>query len=617
MGRLLHGVAAVLLWTVAMLDGALASHKRVLLLESFGRDFAPFNRFESDFREELSLQFEGTVEYFEVPLATARLWQGTGESAFSKYLQSLFAEHPADLIVAIGGPAARFLEQHRQQLFASTPALLTAVDQKRVDGTNLSANDAVVANTIDLGAAIDNILKTLPETDNIAVVIGDSPNERFWVDEARRVFQRFANKVRLTWLNDLPFDEIRQRVATLPPHSAIFFGLFSVDAAGIAHEGFGAIREIHAAANAPLFSWVDAYLGMGIVGGPLLPTREIARQAASTAIRILDGEKPENIQSPAIGFAPPVYDGRELQRWNIKEDKLPLGSQIRFRPITVWQQYWWQLLLIWAVVLVQGALITVLLLERRRRHLAESESRHRLIEVAHLNRTATAGAMSASVAHELNQPLGAILNNTETAELLLGADNVDISQIREILEDIRRDDQRATEIIKGFRALLKRQAGVETKELDLNDSVNDVIRIVEPEAKARDIIVTREGEQRRLLVRANSVHVQQVILNLVLNAMEAMSTGTSANRQICIRTELVAKGNIKLSVMDNGPGIPSDQLKRVFDLFHSTKSQGVGLGLSIARAILNLYGGRIWAENNVAGGAVFSFTLPLLVAHAT
>jgi len=598
-----------------MLDGALASHKRVLLLESFGRDFAPFNRFESDFREELSFQFKGTIEFFEVPLATARYSAGAHESAFSEYLQSLFAEHPADLIVTIGGPAARFLEQHRQQLFASTPALLTALDQRRVDATTLTVNDAVVANTIDLGAAIDNILKTLPETDNIAVVIGDSPNERFWVDEARRVFQRFANKVRFTWLNDLAFDEMSHRIATLPPHSAIFFGLFSVDAAGVAHEGFGAIREIHAAANAPLFSWVDTYFGMGIVGGPLLPTREIARQAASTATRILDGEKPENIESRAIGFAPPVYDGRELQRWKIKENNLPLGSQIRFRPITIWQQYWWQLLLIWAVVLLQAALITVLLIERRRRQRAELESRHRLIEVAHLNRTATAGAMSASVAHELNQPLGAILNNTETAELLLGADRIDVSQIREILEDIRRDDQRAAEIIRGLRALLRRQGGVETKEFDLNDSINDVMRIVEPEANVRDIIVTREGEQRRLPILADPVHVQQVILNLVLNAMEAMPT--SADKRIWIRTVLVTKMEITVSVADNGPGIPSDQLNRIFDPFHSTKSQGVGLGLSIARTILNLYGGKIWAENSPAGGAAFSFTLPLLMAHAT
>jgi signal transduction histidine kinase len=600
-----------------MLGGASASHKRVLLLESFGRDFAPVNSFESDFREELSVHFKGTVEYFEVPLATARRSPGTHENAFLEYLQSLFLEHPADLIVTIGAPAARFLEQHRQQLFASTPALLTALDQRRVDVTNLTGNDAVVANTIDLGAAIDNILTILPDTDNIAVVVGDSPNERFWVNETRRVFQRFAGKVRFTWLTDLSFDEMKQRTATLPSRSAIFFGLFWVDATGAAHEGFRAIREIYAAANAPLFSWVDAYLGMGIVGGPLLPTREIAREAASTAIRILDGEKPENIERRAIGFAAPVYDGRELQRWHIEEASLPPGSQVQFRPVTVWQQYWWQLLLIWAVVLLQAALITVLLLERRRRYAAESESRHRLIEVAHLNRTATAGAMSASVAHELNQPLGAILNNTETAELLLGADNIDFSEMREILEDIRRDNQRATEIIKGMRTLLKRQEEVEIKELDINKSINDVMRIVEPEAKSREIIVMRDGEQRGLRMRADAVHVQQVILNLVLNAMEAMPTGTSANRRISIRTELVTKAEIKLSVLDNGPGIPGDQLKRIFEPFHSTKIQGVGLGLSIARTILNLYGGRIWAENNPAGGAVFSFTLPLLMAHAT
>ncbi len=132
-----------------------------------------------------------------------------------------------DLIVTLGAPAARFFEEHRPQLFSSTPALLTAVDQKPIDAISLTANDAVVANTIDLGAAIENILTILPDTNNVAVVIGDSPIERFWVDEARRVFQRFADKVQFTWLNGFTFDEIKQRAATLPPHSVIFFGHFN------------------------------------------------------------------------------------------------------------------------------------------------------------------------------------------------------------------------------------------------------------------------------------------------------------------------------------------------------------------------------------------------------
>jgi hypothetical protein len=215
--------------------------------------------------------------------------------------------------------------------------LHTTADQELL--RSLSANDAAVPVNINLAGSIENILRVLPDTANIAVIIGNSPNEKEFLGRMRSAFQPFTNRVTFTWFNELSLDEMMKRAARLPPHSAIFwFGLI-VDAAGVLHQEFDALTLVRAVANAPIFSFVDAYLGQGIVVGPLISVREVARATARAAVRILRGETWDNIKTPPIGFGTPKFDWRELQRWNISESRLPPGSEILFRPLTAWDQY--------------------------------------------------------------------------------------------------------------------------------------------------------------------------------------------------------------------------------------------------------------------------------------
>ena len=297
------------------------------------------------------------------------------------------------------------------------------------------------------------------------------------------------------------------------------------------------------------------------------------------------------------------------------KSRLPPGSEIRFREHGLWAQYRWQLIAIAAAMLVQAVGITWLLLERRRRHRAELESRRRLLEVIHLNRTAAAGVLSASFAHELNQPLGAILSNAETAEALLSANPPDLDQLKEILADIRRDDQRAGDIINHLRGLLRKTKDAELQEFDLNEAVRDAARLLSPEATTRGVVLGVSQAEAALPVRADEVHLQQVILNLAMNAMDAMLNCVPGSRRMRLETALVGAAEVEVSVSDSGCGIPNDKLKDVFETFYTTKPQGTGLGLSIARTIIETYGGRIWAENRTGGGAVFRFTLPLAKAQ--
>jgi len=310
--------------------------------------------------------------------------------------------------------------------------------------------------------------------------------------------------------------------------------------------------------------------------------------------------------------APQTYiaDARQLKRRGLSESKLPPGTVQWFREKTLWEEYWMAILATVAVIAAQGVVIAGLLVERRRRRAAELESRLRLLEVVHLNQSATAGTLSASIAHELNQPLGAIRSNAEAAEILLQSKAPDLKLLKQIVVDILEDDGRAGDIIARLRGLLKKRSRIDWQEFDFNEVINSSIRILQPEAERRNILITSHTALTEVRVRADKVHIQQVILNLATNAMDAM-IDVSTERRLVFKTRLTKGSKVELAISDTGYGIPTEQLVDVFQAFYTTKPTGTGLGLSIARMIVETYAGRIWADNNPEGGAVIRFILPL------
>ena len=396
----------------------------------------------------------------------------------------------------------------------------------------------------------------------------------------------------------------------MPPHSAIFYQQLNVDGAGAVYGDKEPLKRIYAVANAPIFTFDESYFNGEIVGGPMFSPAEGAVPTAAVAVRMLGGEKAGGIKVPPIEFSAPKYDWRQLQRWNISESRLPPGSQILFREPTAWERYSWQIASIAAVILLQAGLITLLLREHRRRQFAEVQSRQRMAELAHVNRFSTAGELTASIAHEINQPLGTILASAEAAEIILKSSSPDIAELGEIVSDILHEDQRATEVIQRMRSLLKK-APFELKRLDLNDLARETVEFLSKLAIGRKVELRSVITPKALPILGDRIQLQQVILNLVVNGIDAMNETPSENRTISIRTSRVEEF-AELSVSDRGPGIPEDKLEEVFEPFFTTKTEGMGMGLSITRTIIEAHDGLICAKNRDHGGASFRIRLPLV-----
>jgi signal transduction histidine kinase len=203
-------------------------------------------------------------------------------------------------------------------------------------------------------------------------VVGTSPIEKFWKEAISKEVEPLANRIAFSWTDHLSFEELLKEAAALPPRSALFWELMIVDAAGVVHEESRALARLHAVANAPIFSYTDAFFGREIVGGPHVPVLEVGRRTAAVAVRILGGEKAGDIKVPPVGFGTPKFDWREMQRWGISESRLPPGSEIYFRDPTVWERYRPQIAAIGAAIAVQAALIFWLLYERQHRRRSEA-----------------------------------------------------------------------------------------------------------------------------------------------------------------------------------------------------------------------------------------------------
>ncbi len=582
--------------------------KQILVLQSLDRGNLALDVFTAEFRARLDQSVGKPVNIVQMVVGLSG-FVGAPEQAVVDYVRSIYTKHPQpDLIMTVGGPAAAFARRHRRELFPTAPLLFASVDQRWLRDAPPGRNETAVAVANDFPRLIDDVLRVLPETRQVFMVIGSGAIGRFWRRELEPGFSRFRDRVTFVWSGDYSLADIRRRVASLPGHSAIVYLTVGTDAQGGEYADEQVLADLRATANAPVFGAQSPLFGNGIVGGSMISIPDLARNTADVASRILNGEPPESLEVSPQSPGAPVFDWRELERWRIPESRLPPGSVVMFRGPTLWEAHKAAVLTAVGALVLQSFLIALLLYERRARQRAEIESRRNLVLAADANRRETISALTASIGHELRQPLSAIVHNADALQMLVAANGALPDATGEILADIKAEGILATHIIERHRAML-RSRQLHKRPIDLHDVIDETLALLAHDLRARQIEATLDLSSTPCVIDGDQVLLAQVLVNLVRNAMDALAETPPARRRITIRS-VVTPATIEISVHDTGTGLSADTIGTLFTPFVTTKSHGLGMGLTIAERIVDAHGGTIAARENANGGATFTVTLP-------
>jgi signal transduction histidine kinase len=584
--------------------------REILVLDQSSGDLPFSAALAGAIRSTVNAGSKSPISFYSEHLDANRFFGTEYEDEIVQFFRAKYRERHIDVVIVLGVAALDFMMRRREQLWPSVPIVFAAIDQATMSRRTLPNNVTGATVQLTLQDMVNVARIVMPNLKAVAMVGDPLERQTFYRHFADEI-PAIAAQLQIIDLMGLPLAALASRLAGLPENTAVIYTGIYYTSEGVSYVPAELIGQIVEWANRPVIVNVSSYLNKGAIGGYIVQSSATGQQAGRMALRILAGESASDIPVAHLR-SQLTFEWPALQRWKISETALPPESVILFRDPSAWEKYSLQIFVVCAVLLLQGAMITGLLYERRRRHDAEVLSRQRMAELAHVNRYSMAGELTATIAHELNQPLGSILVNTETAELMIKSSDPDLHGVEEILADIRRDNQRASDVILRLRSLLKK-APFELKDIDLNEVARETMAFLSALAIARDVGLTSFIDTAPLPVKGDRIQLQQVLLNLIVNAIDAMSGMPSAERRIVVST--ARDGNsADLSVSDAGPGIPSEKLKKVFEPFFTTKSEGMGMGLSIARSIVEAHGGQLSAKNRAGGGAVFSVMLPLAAA---
>ncbi|WP_437312501.1 ATP-binding protein [Sorangium sp. So ce385] len=706
---------------------------QVLVFQSDDPTAPAMSSISGELRESVRVGWGGPVTFKLEFLDLS--WFDTPDYAreLRRFYRAKYSGYHPGVIVAIRLDVLRVVLDLRRELWSGVPVLFLSEDRSAA----LAAPAAPDVTGIWLDYAwlrtAEGALRLLPDTREVALVMGASPWERARHDGIARDLGPLAGRVALLDLASLPLAELDRRLAALPENAIVLFDTFYMDGAGNRFVGLQAFERIRAQTQRPFFSVHGVGLGKGIVGGEIVDYGRVGRDLGGITLRLLGGASAASIPIRAADANALAFDARELALFRIPEDRVPPGAEVHFRVPSFWDLY-----RRWAVgaavaVTLQTALIAGLVIERRRRgraqamsdavlasmvgfvavvdrtgvmlrtnrtwaraplegapgpldRVAEGESylgafrraaasgdagagrvielvegvlagrdvegtveyrhdgaerwtevrarrlswkdggavvshfdvsgrkraerqaRESLSALSHLNRVAAMGELASSIAHEINQPLSAVLTSAQAAEILLRRAAPDVAEVGAALEEIVAGARRAGQVIRRMRVLLKK-GEAQRERCDLNEAAREVARLVGNDALLRGATIALELAPDLPAVRGDAVQLQQVVLNLISNALDAVSGRPYGDRRVIVRTAR-ADGRVALVVEDSGEGGAMDDLERLFEPFFTTKSEGLGLGLCISRSIADAHGGRLWAERAPAGGVAARLELP-------
>jgi signal transduction histidine kinase len=715
---------------------------RVLVLDPEIPTRPAFQAFMQGLRRTLEREFAGTLQVFTENLDLSRLGKrnDADDGAAYTWLLEKYRDARFDAIVAVEELPLGLALRHRERLAPGAPVLFTSIEQRYAKPYLSEKNVTGVYLELPALQTIELAIRLFPRTKAVAY-IGNAPGRNpHFTQQAGPVVRDFVAAAGLEFipLFDLPLDDLGARLRSLAPDTLVFYEALWKDPTGAFFMPAEALEVVARDAAVPIVGLSDTYLGRGIVGGWCVAPEHLGEETAALLTKAL---RDPALPLPAVHAGRPMFDARQLSRFRVDADRLPPGSEVRFREPTLWTTHRGLILGTGAAVLLQAALIGALavqLLRRRRAEamLRESEAdlyrvldnlpfavgttavvpgdsvvaperritfinrrftdtfgyglddvtlvrdwteqaypdaayrsevvgwwdrqiarivgdgstathesrittrsgdvrdvvisavvvKNKLIaafhdvtagkqserllreqreQIAHAGRVSVLGQLAAALAHELNQPLGAIQRNTEAAELLLESDRGDRGELLAIIADIHRDNLRAGAVLDRIRGLLARRP-VQLAPVEIEPLIDEVAAIARPMMPHALSITCEAGLPP---IHGDRVLVQQIVLNLLVNAIEAL--GDRRDGRVSVRAARADGGFVRMSVADNGGGISRELEPQVLEPFFTTKPEGLGMGLPIIASAAEELGGFVRVDNEPGIGFTVHVTLPV------
>ena len=525
---------------------------------------------------------------------------------FAETIMAKYAGFDVDAVLAIGPQALIFAADSVAAFAPDAPVVFGGVTRESVGQLELPSNFGGVVAAFDVAGTLRLARSLQPDARRVAVLTGSAAFDRGWEESAREELSDIDG-IEIDYVSGFTIAEFEDFAASVDRETILLILTIFEDAAGERFIPRDAAAQIAERAAAPVYGVYSSYIGDGVLGGVFSTFETIGAAAARLALQGL--ETPGAVVGAKAAPVSAVVDWRQIRRFGLDANLLPPDAVTLFREGSAWERYRVQILIALVVVLAQSATIAALVFQGRRRRGAEAAAAAGRLELAHLSRVAQIGELSGALAHELNQPLAAILANAEAGERLMAQTPPDLEEVRAILGDIVEDDRRAAAVVGDLRQLIAKRAP-DLVELDLNDVVAATLRLAGNEMRMRGVSVETRPERGRLPVRGNKAQLQQVLINLMVNAADAMAGLQTEDRRMTIETRLRADGWRELAVRDIGPGVAPGIRDGLFRPFRTTKPSGLGLGLSICRTIAETHGGTLEFDFAVGRGARVVLALP-------
>jgi signal transduction histidine kinase len=586
---------------------ASAAIRHVVLLFGERPELPELAVLQANLVRTLSSNSADRIEIYNEAMDLSRFGSNNYQLLLRNSLQTKYADKKIDLAIAILSPSLDFLLDYGSVIFPGTPILFCGIDKTELDNRLLPPHVRGILVKREFAPTVEIALGLHPKTERAVVVAGTSDFDTRILEQAKIDFSFYKSRLDFQYLTTLSLQNLLAELSQLPPRTLVFYTTTFRDGAGETLVPREVVERVSAAANAPTYGFFEQYVGRGIIGGNVYSLSAHGVELAKLALRVLAGTEVSGPQVVEVPTNKILFDWRQLQRWGISESKLPAGSEIWFHESSAWDQYKLQIFAVTAAIMVQALLIGWLLHERQYRRHAEKTARETFVELTRMNRMATAGELSAAIAHEIRQPITGMVTMANAALRWLSRENPDIGRARDAMNKVVTAGHQASDVITNVRGLFGKDTQEKTST-DLNKLIQSVLVVVSTDLHKHSIESQLTLSESLPPVVGNQVQLQQVILNLVTNAIESMISVEP--RVLSIKSEITQHNGVHVSIGDTGNGISLINLDRLFKPMFTTKVGGMGMGLSICKSIIESHNGQIWVTAGSPRGAIFQFELP-------